>query len=82
MPLTQQKTILSKTKRLSIELWLPRAFMIVSVGLTLFAIFIMSSWAEIAPWHHALQHVLIFLAGSSFGGSFIYLLGNGVDHES
>ena len=41
-----------------------------SVMLAFYGIFALDSWAESATWHHAVQHVAIFLSGFGFACSF------------
>lgn len=40
-----------------------------AVAATLFAIFTLPAWAEAYAWHHAAQHVIIFVSGSVAGVS-------------
>ena len=42
-----------------------------AVAVALVAIFPLATWAEVAAWHHAAQHVLIFAGGLGFGASFL-----------
>jgi len=42
-----------------------------AVAVALVAIFPLAEWAEVAAWHHAAQHVLIFTGGLGFGASFM-----------
>lgn len=42
-----------------------------SVGLSLVASFGLSTWAELAPLHHAVQHVLLFGGGVGLGSSVL-----------
>jgi hypothetical protein len=44
---------------------------ILSVGIALLAIFTLADWAEASVLNHAVQHVLIFLAGLGFGTSML-----------
>ena len=76
-----EKTANYAAKKVKMNLLAPLAIIITSIVMALIAIFVLSDWAETAPLHHAAQHVLIFLAGTSFGGSFLYIITKGVKHE-
>jgi hypothetical protein len=43
---------------------------VAAVMLALIAIFPLDVWAEAAEWHHALQHIIIFMAGTVLGSTF------------
>ncbi len=44
---------------------------VVFVAMTLVGIFMLATWAEVSAWHHAVQHVVIFVSGAGFGGSLL-----------
>jgi hypothetical protein len=53
--------------------WLPYVILAMSTALTLTAIFGISAWVEASAWHHAVQHVVIFVSGAAAGGSALLL---------
>lgn len=64
--------IISKRQQLAVQArWFIAGLMIASILVALTAIFGLSEWAEITPWHHAVQHVLLLTAGIGIGGSAI-----------
>jgi len=79
--LAQEKTADNGVRKLAFGLWAPIALAGISIGIALTAIFLLSDWAETAPLHHAVQHVLIFAAGAGFSSSFFYLSKKGARHE-
>ena len=52
---------------------------IASVAVMVVAVFGIAEWAELATWHHGLQHVLIFVAGGAMGTA---IFGNRSPKES
>jgi hypothetical protein len=54
-------------KSIHLRILLPYVLLTFSVLITLFAIFVLSGWAEAMAWHHAAQHVTIFVSGVSSG---------------
>lgn len=50
-----------------------------SVILMITAVFGIAEWAELATWHHGLQHVMIFVAGGAMGTA---IFGNRANKES
>lgn len=47
--------------------------LIIAVNATLFAIFGIPAIAENVAWHHAMQHVIIFVSGAGAGASIIFM---------
>jgi hypothetical protein len=78
----QYSTKVITADKKSYSLWVPISVAAASIGLALVGIFVLAEWAEVSPVHHAVQHVLIFLAGTGFGGSSLYLSRKGTNHES
>ncbi|MGH7250165.1 MAG: hypothetical protein ACREGC_04255, partial [Minisyncoccia bacterium] len=59
-----QKAMVSEDKKYlkKFRKYIPVSVFFVSIVLALVAIFAMNNWVELSETHHAVQHVLIFLA--------------------
>jgi hypothetical protein len=72
MQSAQEKTVQTATKQTAhITSWVWLSGITISAVVALVAMFTISSWAEAAPMHHAVQHVLLFVAGVGFGASLV-----------
>lgn len=67
IPAASRATVL-RAKQVSLP---ALTILLISVAVTLIGIFGLSGWAEANPLHHGIQHVIIFLSGAGFGGSFV-----------
>jgi len=83
MQQTAEKVIMSKNRNLFKKLgwFLPLTVFILSISIALVAIFAMNDWVELSEAHHAVQHVLIFMAGAGSSASLIALTRAGGRHE-
>ena len=81
MQSAQEKTVNNTSKKLGVGLWASWSLATISIAMALIAMFLLSDWAETAPLHHAIQHLLLFLGGAGFGSSFLHLAKRGVKHE-
>ncbi|MDB5182779.1 MAG: hypothetical protein JWO47_563 [Candidatus Saccharibacteria bacterium] len=66
----EDQAVAKKSWKLKMS-WLAPVLLIVSVATTLVAILAITSWVELSGWHHALQHVMIFVSGTVAGGSLL-----------
>ncbi len=83
MVFTNQKSFIAQTKKLNKYKLVIGLVLGLAAITTLIGIFPLSAWAEASTFHHAIQHVIIFVSGTGFGGALIagYTNTRRDDHE-
>lgn len=74
--LDKEKLFTSKIDSIFKKKYLLLLMLVLFISVVLLGIFALANWAETATWHHAAQHIMIFIGGVGFGSFLAACLTN------